>query len=226
VLSAPQCQVKGLIISDFAGVALALRGEETIECRVQSNVFERNKGASVLLQNGATGNWIGIAPDATPFNKEFNGIYSDDMSNDFYMDKSEAVRIIGELTKGNSIRGNRFYGSQIPVVFNPKSPLNVPVLKIQRLQDGLARHEVLVTFSGKPNQTLIIDWYHSSEETLFASHSKLKMTTHEVKTDANGVALFKTEVKGYPVGSHAVTITTPEGQTSEFSNVIVLPYLT
>jgi hypothetical protein len=225
VLNAPECQVKGLIISDFAGIGLALRGEETIECRVQSNVFERNKGTDVLLQNGASGNWIGIAPDATPFNKEFNGIYSDNMGNEFYTDKTEAIRITGDLTKGNSIRGNRFYGTQIPVVFNPKPIINAPILKIERAKDGPVRHEVTVTFNGKPNQPLIVDWYHSTEETLFALHSKQKMTTHEVKADANGLAVFKTAVNGYPVGSHAATVTTPEGQTSEFSNVVVLPYL-
>ena len=224
-ITTPQCQVKGVILSDFAGVALALRGEEVVECRVQTNVFERNKGADVVLQNGASGNWIGIAPDASPFDAEFEGIYAEDMGNDFFVSKSDAVRITGELTKGNSIRGNRFHGTQTPIVFGLKPLIATPVLKIQRLESGSMGHQITVQFTGKPNQTLTLDWYRSSEESLFADHSEMKMTTHEVKTDANGVALFKTEVKGYPVGSHAVTITTPEGQTSAFSNVVVLPYL-
>lgn len=246
VLEARDCQVKGLSFERFPSHALLLSGPQARAIQVMGNVFENNRGCGVVLSEGASGNFIGLAPKKAKDedgDDDFAGLYPAETGNTFRANGEDSVRVAGGSSRGNSVRGNRFEESDaLPINLRlngessrqrtlndaldaddgPNDALNSPtVTRVARAprEDGLW-HLITVAYAGKPNQELTLDltW-----DAVLAQSGRAK--SQSVRTDASGNGNWQLEVRGYPAGKMRASVTDADGSTSEMSPAFDVPWL-
>ena len=214
---APNCALKNLSFADFAGAALTIRGEESLDNRVENCVFEGSAAPQLLITGGANANQI-----------ENNRFFLSGKTGE------TAIRVAGQGSTHNTLRLNRFFAANKPngefsarlrPIWLDSDEIQKPILKITRLEKAGVFHEVSVEFRGAPGRKYTLDMLRANEENFWASYAKIETQTSEIQTDETGRALWKSEVRGYPAGSFAAQITSRQGQSSEISDVWVMPYL-
>ncbi len=203
-----------------------------------------------MISNGASGNWIGLAPVSQKLiDEDFRGIYAKDAGNEIWGNGEDGVRI-GAGSEGNAVRGNRFgFNGRLPIQLRyegepihpahtaiissepvPNRGVGEPRLEIRRQGNEVA-HLMAIDFKGAPQQEVTLDLYHFQAE-LFQGWANFPgrpiesetFQSKTLKTDKNGRAVWKIVVKNYPAGSWSATATV-EGSTGEMGNLVVLPWL-
>lgn len=229
---ADKCEVKGISIVGFPMHGIVITGETARKNRVQSNLIAKNKGCGVVISNGASKNWIGIAPppekeEKTPDeDEEYEGLYLKEQGNLFSGNGQDAVRVSG-FGVGNSIRGNNFFPfGKHPInlrfegeaiyqsgyrTFNRQGPNNgQPAPVIVKWTDS----KIYGTAQGAPSSSLFIEIYSWSP--IQARMPLDYVTAFQVETDNQGNAKWETELAPKTLMQFFATATGENG-TSEMS---------
>lgn len=244
VFKAPGCEVKGLSLSDFPGHAVVLTGELAVECRVQNCVLENNRGAGIVISYGATSNFIGLAPVLTKPGP-FMGYYDDKKAGNIIRGNgAEGVRIVGEDTQGNSVRGNFIFGNKGPAIRLASAPssdtqnvegarppnggLRGPAITGHRQERGSGQDLwslLELSLQGKPNQSLLLDIYSMAKTPAQNSAGPGSHHSSEVKIGPDGQLTTTVRIQGYPAGGLYATVTGLDGSTSDSGTLLMLPWL-
>lgn len=229
VIRGSRCEIKGLTIADFPGHAIVINGDEALETLVQSNVIENNKGCGVVISDGASASRIGIAAErGKEIDEEFKGVYGEP-KNRFVRNGQDGVRIVGNESLGNSVRGNDFAANGwLPIRLRTGNDAGLRPARLEGnehpnggqlpprdLSWDAGKRMLSGALIGKPKAEYLVDvWYFDNpkvkEDWRYAGHIVLK-------TDAQGKARWSLKAKS-PKSAHVkwgATATAPDGSTSE-----------